>query len=359
MPSPFAPAAHGQKSPVAQAAHARAQQHLAVGRFKEAAAEMETAVRYEPRFALGWYVLASAQRRAARCDEAIFAYRRYMELKPGEPDPHYGAGVCLQSVGDREGATTALRRYVELDQRPGSREFVENARKRLAELERATVAAAKRQQTPASPMLVEARQHRAQGRTEGAIAKYRAEVASAAKAPSGTGSADAHAELGALLVSARRPQEAVELLREAVRREPGPHGAQAWYHLAFALRESGHPEEAVDAYRRYITFRPTDPDPYYGLGRALAKLGRDQQALIAFRTYALLETRLTERQWLKKARTEIARLESQLTAGATATSPPSSRVGAARSLPAVAPPSAHEAPPPSAPPIHAPPARQP
>lgn len=323
-------AGQAQKSPLGEAAYKRAQQHLAASRFQEAASELETAVRYEPRFALGWYVLASAQRRAEHCDEAVFAYRRYMELRPTEAEPYFGVGLCLHALGDLEGATTAFQHYVQGDIRPGSREFVTIARQHLADLERAR-ANAKTIGTgkggggaPPAPSaaLAEARQLREHGRTEEAIARYRAAIAGGDQ-----GSPEAYAELGALLVSARRPGEAVEVLRGAVRL--APTAAPSWYHLGFALRQSGQPAESVAAYRRYITFRPKDPDPHYGLARAYASLGKDQEALLAFRTYAMLETRPTERQWVKKARLEISRLESKLagptpaakTATTTATPP--------------------------------------
>jgi len=315
---------HAQKSPLAQAAYARAQEHLALSRFTEAAVEMETAVRYEPRFALGWYVLASAERRAQRCDQAVFAYRRYMELRPAEPDPYFGAGLCLQAVGDVEVALATLRHYLDTEKRPSSSEFVAIARQHVSELERTRAAALTRaaaaapSSTPAptSP-LSEARVLREHGRAEEAIARYRAAMTASSKLGDSFGdkSAEASAELGGLLVAMRRPGEAVEVLRTAVRLDP--RSTPAWYNLAFALRESGHPAEAVGAYWRYITFRPRDPDPHYGLGRALASLGRDQEALTAFRTYVSLEKRPTEGKWVKKARLEITRIESKMAATMT------------------------------------------
>lgn len=306
------PSARAQKSPMAEAAYARAQDHLAASRFVDAANEMDTAVRYEPRFAFGWYVLASTRRRAGDCDRAVAAYRRYMELRPTEVDPYFGTGLCLQIVGDREAAISAFQHYIDTDHRVESAPFIETARKRLADLQR--LAAANTAAAAPSQPVVEARQLREQGRTEDAIARFRAAAAADPK------SAQARAELGALLASARQPKEAVEAARAAVRLAPAD--APAWYTLAFALREMGQTEEAVAAYRRYITLKPKDPDPHYGLGRALVTLGRDDEAAAAFREYATLETRLTERRWLKKARAEIARIE-----GKRGTSPASMATG--------------------------------
>jgi tetratricopeptide (TPR) repeat protein len=237
-----------------------------------------------------------------------------MELRPTEGDQRVVVGLCLVALGDLDGAAAAFQLYVQGDSRRESREFVITARQHLADLERAraNVGAGPGGNGGAEPpppgpaaALAEARPLRQRGRTEEAIARYRAAIAAC-----GRGSAEAHAELGALLVEARRPGEAVEVLRDAVRL--APTAAPAWYHLGFALRQSGRPAESVAAYRRYITFRPKDPDPLYGLARAYASLGKDQEALLAFRSYTMLETRPTERQWVKKARLEIARLESKL-----------------------------------------------
>lgn len=331
-PSP----ARAQKSPLGQAAYARAQDHLVASRFAEAATEMETAVRFEPRFALGWYVLASASRRAAHHDRAIAAYRRYSELRPAEPDPYFGQGLCLQAIGDRAAATLAFQHYIASDTRSASREYIEAARKHLLDLQQAEPrpktggsaggvggavdagpaggavgAAAAASGSP----LYEARQLRDHGKKPEAIARYRAAIAADSNAP------DAHLELGALLVATRNHKDAAVELRTAVRL--APMEASAWYNLGFALRETGQAAEAVDAYQRYITLKPTDPDPHYGLGLALVSLGREDQALTEFRAYAALENRPTERRWLKKARAEIARIEStHQNSRATDASPP-------------------------------------
>jgi Flp pilus assembly protein TadD len=66
--------------------------------------------------------------------------------------------------------------------------------------------------------------------------------------------------------------------------------------------------EAVEAYQRYIALRPADPDPYYGLGRALQKLGKKDEALKAYQTYVTMEKRPTEQRWVDAAQTEIKTL---------------------------------------------------
>lgn len=311
--------AHGQKSPTAEKATARAQEALAAGRYADAIQDLQTAVRYEPRFALGWYLLASSQRKAGDCDRAVSAYRRYLELRPGEAEPHYGIGLCLESVGDRAGALASFRTYIELEQkadagsgarsgaRSGTRSFVEDARRRAEVLDRDLTAAAQKPEHPAPepPVLIEARRLRTAGHAADAIHVYRTWLASNPKDTSPM-AARVHAELGAALIVTRDLPAAVEALHTAVRLDP-TH-APSWYNLGFALRLSGQAKESVDAYSRYITFAPRDPDPFYGLGMALSALGRTDEAVAALRTYVALESRPSEQRWVTKVRAEIARL---------------------------------------------------
>src|SRR5262245_21873053 len=54
-------------------------------RYLEAAEKFQAAVTADPSNDLGWYQLASAHRKAERCDRAIAAYKRYMDLVPTVP----------------------------------------------------------------------------------------------------------------------------------------------------------------------------------------------------------------------------------------------------------------------------------
>ena len=304
------PAIRAQKSPRAQAAVARAQEHLAAERYPDAIRELQTAVRYEPRFALGWYLLASSYRRSADCDRAVAAYRRYGELRPAEAEPHYGIGLCLEVVGDGAGAVTEFLRYAGEEKKPEERMFVEDARKRAEVLNRKLAVAAKQAEAPPPPALVEARKLRQQRHLTEAIAAYRHWLA---EEPRGEVDAEAvaqaNAELGSLLVVTKDFPAAIVTLREAVRRKPAD--ARSWYNLAFALRHQGQLDDAVGAFFRYVTFMPMDADPYYGLGLCLAKLGRGDEALAALRSYVKLEKRPTEQRWVAKARVELGRLAAR------------------------------------------------
>jgi tetratricopeptide (TPR) repeat protein len=301
--------AEAQKSPTAQKATARAQDALASGRYADAIRDLQAAVRYEPRFALGWYLLASSHRRAGDCDRAVSAYRRYLELRPAESEPHYGIGLCLETVGDRAGALRSFRKYLALEKRPEAHAFLQDAEQRAAALDKDLAAAASVAKTvaPEPAQLVEARRLRTAGHVADAIVVYRTWLASNPKDASPV-AARVYADLGAARIVTRDLPGAIEALRAAVRLDPSH--APSWYNLGFALRQSGQAKEAVDAYARYITFEPKDPDPLYGLGTSLATIGRTDEALAVLRAYVTLETRPAELRWVTKVRAEIARLSA-------------------------------------------------
>jgi Flp pilus assembly protein TadD len=256
-------AARAQKSPTAQAALAHAYEELEANRFAEAATQMEVAVRFEPRFALGWYFLGSISRRAGDPDRAAAGYRRYIELRPAEPDPYFGLGLCLDAIGDHSGALAALEHYARSDPRASSVSFVAEARKRIATLRR----------------------------DAGKVA---------------TVAPDRNAQAAALL-AARKFVEAAEYLQASIKSAPAD--AAAWYKLGFALRQAGQPVEAAKAYRRSITLQPGDVEAYYGLGQVLVAANRPQEALAAFRTYVKAGPDKTDARWIAKARKEMGRLE--------------------------------------------------
>ncbi len=293
--------------PAAKAAYAEGQALLAGRRNAEAAAKFQEATVLEPSFAAAWFHLAYTRRKAGQCDQAVVGYRRYSELRPGDPEPFYGLGLCLRDLGDKPAAVVALHRYLELERRPNAAKWMENARAVISSLEAPkgppAAAATKPATKPiAADLLAEARVLRDSGRFEDALKKFKAAVAM------DPGLMEARVSHGELLLKMRRDEEAVAVLRAAV-----AHKATysfAWYQLAFALRETGKLAEAADAYQSYIKLRPTDPDPYYGLGKVLQKMGRRGEALNAFETYVSMEKRPAEQRWVSRATAEIATLRS-------------------------------------------------
>lgn len=88
--------------------------------------------------------------------------------------------------------------------------------------------------------------------------------------------ADARQLLGAMLVDARRLDEAHEQFLTLTRLKPQDAGA--WQMVGAILAEQEKYEEAIESYREALALDPDDANLQYNLGFALARLGRAQEA---------------------------------------------------------------------------------
>jgi tetratricopeptide (TPR) repeat protein len=109
--------------------------YFALKQYGDAAKAFADATARDGNYALGWYNLAHALRKAERPREAADAYRQYIRLKPDDPDPYYGLGQTLKALGDAPGAISAFRKYVSMERRPDEQKWVEKARVELQALE--------------------------------------------------------------------------------------------------------------------------------------------------------------------------------------------------------------------------------
>lgn len=144
------------------------------------------------------------------------------------------------------------------------------------------------------------------------------------------GSPDAVFAQGQALYETKKYAEAVPLFERVVAADPG--NANAWYRLAASRRQSGHCDQAVVAYRRYLALIATQPDPYYGLGLCLRDTGDRAGALQALQHYVTIEKREKWRPYVDYARQVVADLSGP--PGAPGASAPP---GAAEKPPAPAP----------------------
>ena len=304
----FASAARA--TPESDAAFEEGKTLNAAKNYAGAAAKFEIVVAADPSNDLGWYLLASASRQAGRCDRAIVAYKRYMDLVPTLPDPYYGLGLCLLNTGDKLGALAALRHFVAVAP-PKSANWKAHAASVVQELSApppaaapaasgGMVDAAATKPAPISPgnaAYVEAQTMRDRGHVEEAILRFKQAFAADPRHWA------ARTALAELLLKVRRDEEAITVLRATV--DKNPNYALAWYDLAFALRSRSQYAAAVDAYDHYIKLRPEDPDPYYGMGRSLQHLGRAAEARRAYETYLSLEKRPSEQRWVDSANAQL------------------------------------------------------
>jgi protein O-mannosyl-transferase len=97
----------------------------------------------------------------------------------------------------------------------------------------------------------------------------------------------AHGNLGKVLLSQDRVEEALQPLETDVRLAPGdtePH-----YNLAIALARLGRTEEAIREYREAIRLDPDNLAAHNNLGILLMDTGRDAEALAEFREVVRLD----------------------------------------------------------------------
>jgi tetratricopeptide (TPR) repeat protein len=68
-------------------------------RLAEAAAELETATRLEPKAGAAYNLLGYARLGEGKTEEAIAAFTKYAEVSPGEPNPHDSLAEALMAAG--------------------------------------------------------------------------------------------------------------------------------------------------------------------------------------------------------------------------------------------------------------------
>ncbi len=101
--------------------------------------------------------------------------------------------------------------------------------------------------------------------------------------------ADAHVNLGRLLVEADRAEEAETHFRAAVADHPGH--ATAWFNLGIALEDRRRPNDAVKAYEQAIVADRRLADAYFNLARLYEQAGKRAAALRNLSKYRLLTDR--------------------------------------------------------------------
>ena len=91
------------------------------------------------------------------------------------------------------------------------------------------------------------------------------------------GGADVHAYLGASLLFADRPTEAIPLFEKAIRLNPF---APSWYFLDFGLcyRQTGQYEEAITQYKKALRIAPDNILAHLGLAGTYSVSGRHEDA---------------------------------------------------------------------------------
>ncbi len=142
----------------------------------------------------------------------------------------YGLGLCLRETGQLASASQALRRYVDLEKRPSSQKWVDHARSVIEEIGNGADAPNASDATPVSPE---------------------------AKGPAPAGGSPEGA-------AANSP-------------------AAPLYVKSQQLRDTGHIEESIAAFKDTIAADPKHMVARAALGELLLKIRRDSEAIDVFR----------------------------------------------------------------------------
>ena len=103
---------------------------------------------------------------------------------------------------------------------------------------------------------------------------------------------EAHNNLGGVLASQGRLEEAITEYRQAIALRP--NFPEAWFALGIALVNQGRLDEAIAAYRQVIAFRPDAPEVYFNLGIALTAQGKPNEVVAAYRQAVALRPNFPE-----------------------------------------------------------------
>ena len=220
-------------------------------------------------------------------DRAIVAYRRALELEPGDAIAHYDLGLALERQGQFDAAITHLERAYQID--PDDRH------------QRALVGA----HINHGVALAEARDD------AGSIAAYRRALAV------DDTNATARRNLGLALDKSGDRAGGIAELRRAVEISPTPELKAALASLLIgegvSLAGAGRHQEAIPRYREAIDLDPTESRAHHNLAVALLAVGEPAAAVAAVERAQELEDSEAVRVLLSQALE--ARRDSRADAG--------------------------------------------
>ncbi len=212
-------------------------------RYAEAERGARTLLTDYPGFAFGWKLLGGILQMQGK--DALPAFRKAVELMPGDAEAHFNLGVVLKGAGRLVDAAASYRKALALS--PGYTEAHSNLGNTLNDL----------------------------GQHEEAIASYRHAIKIRPD------DADVHNNLGTALKDLGQLDDAIASCRKATALKPG--FVLAHYNLGNALKQHGQLDEAIASYRRAIELKPDFAEAHNNLGTALKEQNQFDAALASYR----------------------------------------------------------------------------
>ena len=225
-----------------------------------------------------WNLMGISAAQIGQLDQAIFAFRKVLAIKPNVAEAFNNIGNALKEQGKLEEAIEAYNKALAI--KPNYADAYYNmgdALKEQGKLEEAIGAYNK--------ALAIKPDHAVAYNNMGIILKDQGKLEEAIEAYSKALSlkpdyADAYYNMGIVLKDQGKLEEAVEAYNEALAIKP--NYADACYNMGVTLEEQGKLEEAIEFYNKALAIKPDCADAYNNMGIVLKDQGKLEKAIEAY-----------------------------------------------------------------------------
>jgi tetratricopeptide (TPR) repeat protein len=182
---------------------------------------------------------------SGQTDEAIYWYRKALEINPENTIAHSNIGAALQSTGQLEEAARSYQKAI--DSNPDYAEAHNNIGTVLQE----------------------------QSKLDSAVASYKKAI------DIKPDYVEVYSNLGNALKEQGKLCEAVTYYQKAISIKP--NYAEAYYNLGNTQQEQGKPDTAVTSYQKAINIKPNFAEAYYNIGFTLQGQGQLEAAVASYK----------------------------------------------------------------------------
>ncbi|MHB1844939.1 MAG: tetratricopeptide repeat protein, partial [Deltaproteobacteria bacterium] len=248
-----------------------------LGRLDEAIAEFRAATQVDDSYALAFYNLGYASRKAAHYADAVPAYQRYIQLKPQDADGKFGLAECYRMLGQNQAAAATYEAYAQQETRPSERRWVEKALQYAAQLKQPPPPPPAPAVAPPAPSYAAPQ---AYGQSAPPVQAYPpqptyGQAPTPVAPPVASNPVDALIAQGDQHLAANDLRGALYAYQDAARQNPSD--ARAHFKIGLAYAQLGYFPQAIDEWQRVLALDPGNQGAKDNIQKAEAKMGTAQQ----------------------------------------------------------------------------------